>query len=421
MPGTHVYTDKVAANMVRLLKNKLVITQFMSRKNERDFNEGPPIGDSLRVKLPHRGTIRDGFDYVGQAIDRRYTTIDCTEKFGIDVDWDTIEAATQMERTDEDINENILDPMAAKLAQECDSRAARFIYLNSPNVTGALGTTPTTLAAYSAVRTRLLETAGLVGAKRKGVIVTPEMMGTLIANGNNVLALFNPTDTVAKAFKEGYIGMYGGMQYYESMSLYRHTTGVWTTVATGVTTSSGSQSGTSIAVACTTGDTFKAGDVITFASVYAVNKMTLRSTNRLKQFKIMADTTGASSTATLTISPGIVGPGSPYQNVDALPGNGVVLTLMPGTSMSNAAAKEGLFGIGLTDEAFALVGVDLPMPKKTSEEYIGKYTDPETGITAAIIRSFDFDRRAWKTRMDCWVGFGVMNAEDSSILVASLN
>lgn len=419
MPGSHVYTDKVAANMVRLLKNKLVVTSFFSRKNERDFNEGQPIGDTLRVKLPHRGTIRDGFDYVGANIDRQYTTITASEKFGIDVDWDTIEAATQMERTDADINENILDPLAAKMAQECDSRAARFVYLNSPNVTSALGTTPTTLAAYSAVRTRLLETAGLVGAKRAGVIVTPDMMGTLIANGNNVLALFNPADSVAKAFKEGYIGRYGGLDYFESMSLYAHTTGVWATVATGVTTSSGNQSGTSIACAATTGDTVKAGDIITFAAVYAVNKMTGRSTGRLKQFKIMSDATAASSAITLDILPAIVGPGSPYQNVDALPGNGVVVTLMPGTSMSNATAKSGTFGMALTNEAFALVAIDLPMPKKSSEEYIGKFTDPETNITCAIIKSFDFDRRAWKTRMDMWVGFGSMLAEDSSILIGA--
>ena len=422
MPGTHVYTDKVAANMVRLLTNKLVCTQFFSRRNERDFNEGQPIGDTLSVKLPYRGVVRDGFAYVGADIDRRYTTIVADQMFGIDVNWDTIEKAIEMERTDADINENILDPLAAQLAQECDSRAARHVYLNTPNVVGALGTTPTSLGTYSLAHTRLEENAAMNGAKRAGCIITPAMMDTIIASSSspNLLSLFLP-DIIKKAFTKGYVGEYSDLSWYKSMSLYRHTTGIWATVATGVTTSSANQSGSSLAVACTTGDTFVAGDIVTIAGVNGINPMTRRSTGRLKQFKIMANVTGAASAATLSIYPSIVGPGSPYQNVTALPGNAAVLTLMPGTTMSDATAASGLFGAALTNDAFALVAIDLPMPKKSSEDYLGKYTDPETGITVGIIRTFDFDARAWKTRMDCWIGFGNLLAEQSSVLIASLN
>lgn len=420
MAGNHVFTDAVAPEVVRLLTNKLVHTQFFSRKNERDFNEGQPIGDTLRVKLPYRGIIRNGFGYVGANVDRRYTTIVADQMFGIDVDWDTIEKAVQMERSMEDISENILDPLTAQLAQECDSRAAQFVHNNTPNMVGALGTTPTVMSTYNATRTRLKELGGWDGSKRRGMIVSPQMMETVVAGSPNVIGLFNPRDTVAKAFKEGYIGEYGGYEWYESMSLYQQVSGVWANQSGNTVTGAG-QAGSSILIACTTGDTFNVGDHITFGSVNAINPMTRRTNNRLKQFTITAATVGVGSAATLQISPAIVGPGSPYQNVDALPGNGAVLTLMPGTSMSNATAKTGLFGQAITNEAFALVGIDLPMPKSSAFDVVSSYTDPDTNITVGIIRVFDFDARKWKTRMDIWIGFGALLADNSACLIGSLN
>jgi hypothetical protein len=418
--GNHVFTDAVAPNLVRLLKNKLVFCQFFSRRNERDFNEGQPIGDTLRVKLPYRGMIRDGFQYVGAPIDRRYTTIVADQMFGIDVDWDTIEKAIQMERSMEDINDNILDPLSAQLAQEFDSRAARFAYLRTPNLAGALGTTPTALSTYNRTRSKIKELGGWDGAQRAAMIISPEMMATVVAGTPNVIGLFNPSDVVSKAFRKGYIGEYGGYSWFESMSLYQHTSGIWATHgANAVEIDGANQAGNSILISCTTGDTFKAGDKINIEGVYSVNPMTRRSTLRLKEFTILQDTIGVASAATLTISPAMIGPGSPYQNVDALPADNADLTLLPGTTMTNAAAKSGLFGQALTNEAFALVAIDLPMPKTSAFDVVMSHTDDETGITIGVIRWMDPETRSWKTRMDAWIGFGDLLAENSACLIGS--
>ncbi len=423
MPGNHVVADMVAARIVSLTVNKLGIASNMSRKFEREFQSGTPFGDTLRIKKPFRSTIRDGFTYQGQSIDRRYTTLVADQKFGADLDYDTIEKAVLMERSQEDLDKNIFDPIAAQIAQEIDSRAARHIYLNTPNVVGALGTTPTSLATYTAARTRIKELGGWETAGRIVCAVTPEMMGTIVASSSspNLLSLFQPSDTVAKAFKKGYIGEYADLSWIESMSLYRHTTGVITTQATGTTVSGGGQSGSTLNLAGTSTDTLKAGDIITIASRYGVNSMTRRSLNRLAQFKIMADATFASSAATVQIYPSITLPGSAYQNVDSNPAASDIVLLMPGTTMVDGTAKSGIFGAVFTDEAFAMVGIDLPMPTRGSQDFIGKYTDPDSGISVGIWREAQFGDRSWRTRYDVWLGFAPLLADVGSVLIASSN
>jgi hypothetical protein len=191
-------------------------------------------------------------------------------------------------------------------------------------------------------------------------------------------------------------------------------------VATGVTVSGAGQSGNSLAVACTTGDTFKRGDIVNIASVYNVNPRTKRSTGTLKQFKIMADATGAASAATLSISPSIVGPGSPSQNVDSLPVSGNTLALWPGTTMSNAAAKTGTLGIGLNKLGFAMAGVELMMPSVGGNVKVASQKkDKNTGLSISVLSLFDGVLRRQINRIDALIGFGALYADRCAVLVAS--
>ena len=420
MPGNHVYLDMVAPRITSLAVNNLGITSIFNKAFEVNFQGDKPIGDTLRVKTPHRATIRDGLSYAGQSIDRRFQNITADQIFGADLDWDTLEKALEMERSPEELDENLFSPVSAQIAQEIDSRAALFMYKNTNNITGQLGTTPTALSSYTGVRTRIKEQGGWETARRVGMMVTPDMMGTIISGSSspNLLSLF--VKDVDKAFRKGYIGEYADMSWFESMSLYRHTTGVITTQASGTTISGGSQTGTSINLAGTNGDTLKAGDTITIANVLAVNPMTRRSTNRLKHFKIMADATFAASAATVTIFPGIVATG-PYQNVDSVPANAAIVLLTPGTTMVDGTAKSGLFGCGLTNEAFALVGIDLPLPKRSAEEWVDSYMDKKSGIGIACWRWAEGRTREWHTRWDVMLGFGSQMADQSACLLGSNN
>lgn len=425
MPGTQVFTDKVAANTVRLAVNKLGVTRVLSRSHERTFNEGEPIGDTLRVRLANRGTIRDGFNYVGESMNRQYATVVADQKFGIDVEADIVEKAIQMERSSGFFPPDVLNSLSSQMAQEIDTRCARFVVRNTPMTTGAIGTTPTSLQTWSNAQTRIEEKGGFTGQKRAGMFMSPQDQETMVAGTPNVLALFNndSKSDPTRPFRKGFIADYAGWGLEKSMSMPSHVTGI---VADLTLLTVVSIDGNTLTVNCTTGDTFKINDRVSVANVGDINPMTRASLSRDKQGVITQDATAVGTTVALTVSwgsgstSGLIGPGSPYQNCTALPVAGALVTFNPGTTMVNATAKTGKFAAAFTDEAFGLVNVKIPGPDRGTFEAAGTYTDPDTGIGMQFLGRYDFETLSWQYRMDTWLGFGSFMADTSSIVIASL-
>lgn len=422
MAGNHVFTEWVAPRITDLTLNKLGVASGMSRAWERDFEREFAVGDTVLVKDKQQYFVNDGFDITNniQPIDRRYSQIIVDRAKSIAVDWDTIERALQMERSESEIEDAILEPMADFLAQAIDSDAAEFIADNTPNVLGVLGTDPSAFTTFDQARQRLFELGGWEGARRRTMALTPGALGNFrrtAATSGGFYNILQSQKDADKSFRKGFIDRISDFDVFESMSLHRHTASTWggTVEVTNAGASGGTNLEPTLALTVTDADTFTKGDKFSIASVNATNPMTRQSIGAARHFTIRASHTAVGTTATLQIWPPIIGPGSPYQNVDALPAAGADLTLWPGTSTPNG--KAGAMCIAYTDKAFALVGVDLPMPK--NEEVQAKYTDPGTGLTFAIIRSFDTYKRRWIQRLDCLYGFGRMNqAQNCSVIIA---
>jgi hypothetical protein len=397
---------------LRTLVNKLAVSQYFNTDYNKEFTKEFAVGESVRVKLPQRFKVTSGLGYQPQAIDRRYTTVIVDQILGVHFEWDSVEAALKLERGRDAIKKELLDPAMEQLAQEIDSRAAAWALANTNNVVGALGTTPTSFDIYGQARARLIENACTPG--EKGMIVSPQMMRTIVSNN---LTTFNPQNEIAKAFREGYYGHAQGFEWDESMSLYSQTAGTWAgavTVSANGLNSTGDV--TSLTVACTTGDTFNAGDVISIAAVNNANPVTRRTTGTLKQVVITQSVVGAASAATLQISPALCGPASPYQNVDALPVLNAALTLFPGTTTPNG--KSGINGLALNRDAFALVGVKLEIPKAC--EMSSQARDPKSGISISFVRMFDPITRKMVNRFDALIGFGNLYPDNCAVRVLSL-
>ena len=399
MPNQFIFPDWVAPEALRLLINQLEVSQFFDTSYNKEFSREFPVGETVRVKLPQRYLIRDGLGYNPQPINRINTTVTCNQIFGIDFEFDDFEAAVRMERKQSEISDQYLKPAMAQIAQEIDTRAALFAYQNSNNIVGVLGTDPTTMAPFAGARQRLKE-LGCPPKGEKGMIVPPQVNSSLSAL---ITPLFNPTSEISTYFKEGSLGKLWGFDWYESMSLFRHTAGTW---AGAVTVNGAGQSGTTLAINATAGDTFNIGDVFGLANVNLVNPMTRRALSNVgKTFVITAPMTalGAGNAAdVLSISPAIFGPGSQYQNVDALPINTAALTLFPGTATPNG--KSGAQGLFLHPEAFALVGVKLESPKAT--EITSQARDKKTGIPIRFVRMWDPIQKKMINTWDTVIGFG---------------
>jgi hypothetical protein len=417
VPGSYVFADWVAPECLRLLTNMLALTGYANWSYEKEFDREFAPGDTVRVKYPQQFTVVDGQTYQPQAINRINTSITVDQWMQIPFEWDGLEEALKLERSEEEIRRQYLIPAMRKLAQEAESRYSLFVFQNTNNIVGALGTTPTSLQTYSAATTRMWENAGLDASEKYGMFLTPQMQESAIAAA---IGYFHPGDELSRMWKRGYIGQYANADWFTSMSLRTFTTGIIATQAN-FTVNGANQSGSSLNINANNGDTFKVGDRFNIASVNNVNPMTLLSTNRLKQFVITQALTMSGTTGTLQIYPSILGPGSPYQNVDSLPTNTALCTFWPGTTITNGAAKTGVLGVALNDQAFFMAGVKIANPKESSVQIAAQMQDRETGIAIAFVRVFDAVEHRWINRFDSLVGFGNAYGDRCSVLIGSQN
>ena len=395
---------------LRSLLNQLVIAEEFNTDYNKEFTREFAVSETVRVKLPQRFLIRDGIGYSPQPINRIYTTVACDQIFGVDFEWDSVEAALKAERGMELIKAEYIDKAMEQIAQEIDSRAALWARNNTNNVVGILGTAPTNMDISQAARQRLIENACPPGPRR--MIVSPATMSGIV---NGTRTTFNPQDEIAMAFKEGYYGRAAGFDWFESMSLYSQTSGVR---AGAVTINGGGQSGSNILINATAGDTFFQGEKFNIDLVYNANPKTRRSTGVFKQFVITQDYVALGTAAdNLNISPGITGPGSQYQNVDSLPADTAALTFWPGTTAPSTGPKSGVVGFALHRDAFAMVGVKLETPKAV--EISSQTRDPKTGISVRFVRMFDPQQSKMINRFDVLLGFGNLYADQCAVAIAS--
>ena len=416
-PGSFVFTDWVAPECLRLLTNMLAMTGYANWDYEKEFNREFAPGDTVRVKYPQLWTVTDGFDYEPQAINRINTTITLDQPMQIGFEWDSLEAALKLERAKEEISRQYIMPAMRKMASEAESRFSTFAFFNTNNVTGAIGTTPTAMQTFGGATTRMLENGGMDVSNRFGMFISPQMQENAVAA---TAAVFHPGDEISRAFKRGYIGQYADADWFTSLNLQTFTTGNIQT-QTSLTVNASGQSGSTINLNATTADTMLRGDRFSIANVFNVNPMTLTSTNRLKQFIVLASQTAAASAFTnLSIYPAIIGPGSPYQNVSALPVDLSAITFWPGTTYTNGTPITGVMGMAMNDYAFFMAGGKLMMPKGSSVEIAEQRQDPDTGLSIAFIRQFDGRSRSMINRLDMLIGFGNAYGDRCACAIGSL-
>lgn len=408
MANSFQFVDWLTMESLRVLVNSVQVAQFFNTDYNKEYEQEFPVGETIRVKYPQRFTIRTGLGYNPQALDRRSTNVVVDQIFGVDFDWDSIEKALKMERGEDAIKREYIVPAMKQIANEIDSRAAQFAYLHTNNIVGILGTNPTSVDIFQQARERMINLACPPG--EKGMIVTPSINTSLVPA---LASFFNPASDISKQYREGSIGRLSGFDWYEDVNLYQHTAGTAGTAAP-VLISGVQTGGSTITVIGTAGETFLKGDVISIDAVRMVNPMSRRVVGAEdKQFVVTANLTLTGGADTLNISPAIVGPGSQYQNVDALPLAGALITLFPGTS-----APQGLTGsnsLALHPDAFALVGVKLEVPKAV--EMASQQRDPKTGIAVRFVRMFDPQQSKMVNRFDVLMGFGELYPDNCAVRV----
>lgn len=408
MANNFLNTNWISMKILVFLQNMLEVASVFNAEWESEFGKNFPVGSSVQVKLPQRWLVTDGLGYQPQGINRLATTINLDQIFGIHFEWDSYERLVKMERSQEELEENYLKPAALQLAQEVDSRAAFYGYQNASNVVGTLGTDSTAINPFTAAERRLYEKACPKGLRH--LCLSPSLMESYVKTN---VTQFNPAPEISKMYRTGVLGTAAGWEWYRSNSLYKHTAG--TAASHSVTVTGAGQSGNSLIITGTLNDTIKAGDKFSIANVNGVNPTTRRAGSMgVQNLTVLQDYTLSGNPDTIQVSPAIYGPGSQYQNVDALAADAAALTFWPGTNTPSGLS--GIISLGLSKYAYALSGGKLEVPKAV--ERAEQTEDPDTGMAIRFVRAWDQRESKMTNRFDMCIGFGNLYPDNGAVAVA---
>lgn len=416
--GAAVTVDSgwIAKKALSMLINKLGFAMSMDKRYTNDFMSMDfPIGESMKVRKAFRPVGRVGLTMQPQNIQSKWVTVQMNQPFGVDLTWNDWEKILQMPR---DGVEQYLEPSVDFIANQIEVAAFNFAVANCPNIVGALGTNPSDSLIADSVRVMLLNHGGF-REYNTDIWLTPAAMRS-IRSGERTT--FNPAVDQSKFFRRGYLGEAAGLDWNESVCLPNYTAGVTAVAAGAFLVGAAGQSGSTLAITGTNSDIIKAGTIIGITGTKFVNPGTRQAVGGSTDyftFQTKYDVTIGGGVGTLTLPDGfeILGPGDPYQNIDALPAASAPLVIFPGTtSPGGATPKSGALGIACAPEAYFMVSAK--WPDKAPGVEISNAKSKKTGIELSIVKGFQIQDRSSLIRIDAAVGFGAALAENAATVIA---
>ena len=393
--------SEIVREIMMILKNNLSFTRFVTRKyDSRYTSSGGKKGYTIDLRLPSRFTVGDGpvmqlQEYVEQSV-----PLTLNHQFHTAISFTTADLTLTM---DDFKRQAALDSQISELANEIDRVGLLECYREVANYVGTPATIPNTSNVYLNGGALLDEEA--VPQNPRYAVIGTRMNATIVPA---LQGLFQSAPKIAAQYETGNMGSntLGFNAWEKDQNIPTHTVGALggTPLVNGA-----NQTGSSI---ITNGWTsaaatrLKRGDIIQFASVYAVNPKSRQSTGQLRNFVVTADTASdASGNMTIPISPPLIPPdgsGNPtqYQTVNTSPAHVAAVTIFGHASThANAVTPQGLL---FHPEAFVLASVDLEMPPNTWGDRVA---DDELGISVRILKQYSINDDQVPCRVDVLCGW----------------
>lgn len=353
------------------LTNNLGMVKSATRQYEGDFIAGR--GSSIRIENPVR--------YVGQNTNTITTFEDTVEtQTTLFVDKVALVAPSfsqvELSRSVTNFNQTYAKPIGIRLGNLVAVELQNTLNLGVHNMVGS--TAP--LSGFNGVddaKTRLQE-MGVEWVDMYCGLSPKSMSGVR----QGTLGLFTPSQN-DKIIMRGSIGMYDDFEMFWDQTMAKHTTG--TMPGSPVVAVGGVTDGSNIVNL--TGFTasqigvLTAGDVISFAGIYAVNPQSKQTLSNLAQFTVQStvNSSAGAGTATITLDVPILF-NSPYQNVSALPTAGTSITAFGVTTA-------GTFVSYMKNQAYTKTGVAVVAPQRVRNPGAVtsiSETDTETGLAMCL-------------------------------------
>ena len=384
MANTILTPTAVTREALRVLHQKLNFVGNITRDYDDSYaKSGAKIGDSLKIRLPNQYTVRSGATLSAQDTTESSVTLQVGTQKGVDLNFTSVDLTLSLD----DFSKRIIEPAMSVLAANIEADALNMykdVYQSIWNG-GSAATFNKTLDG------RVLLNRSLAPYDNRTALMDSTAMADLV---KDTKTLFQDSASLAKQFKEGYMGRAAGFDFNENTLMPSHTRGA---ANASYLVNGASQTGASLIVDTGTGAA-SVGDVFTIAGVYSVHPETKVSTGVLQQFVVTAAYAGGSGT--VSISPSIVTSGA-TQNVSGSPADNAAITFL-GTA-STAVQTSLLFQKG----AFAFATADLVMP----EGIDFARREVMDGISMRIVRQYDINNDKFPCRLDVLYGYKTLRAQ----------
>jgi len=385
----------IAREAAALLEELSPFCKNVNKARQEEFGkdiQGYKPGSSVTVKIPPTGVVYSGATFAGGGSAPDFQEGQITLSLNTQKHVPLTFSATEKLLNITDFKERILMPQMTTLAAAVEADLLLQAVQATPNIVGTAGSIPTSMKTFSQARAKLQR--NLAPTAPRYMMMSDEVNVELV---DSTKAQFNPAAEVEKMFYEGSLGKAQGAGWYECINLPTITNG---TRAGSITVSGATQTGSSLVVGCTSGDTFKKGEVITLAGAFEVHPLTGTATTTLRQFVITADVTAAAATATLPIYP-TIDTAMPNQTVSASPTNGGAVTFWG----SNATGYKN----NLMWHRDAYTAAFAPLPVLASCE--GYTARLPSGISVRVMTFGNGQTDTESTRVDILYGFAAVRGQ----------
>jgi len=333
----------ITGAVAEVLENRIAFAKTSYHGFDDSFrNIGAKHGDTANLRVPGFATYRSGQNAQPSAMNDTYVPVTLTQG-GSDFMLTSQELALNID----DLKKQRLDAMASIVASEIDY-AGMALYKKVANTTGVPGTAPTNFSTVLAAGSKLAQLAVPPGDLYN--VMHPDMQAGIITGMSGT---FNPSADISEQYRKGTIGYAAGFAHSMDSQAPTHTYGTYTGTPTVVAPADGAT--TIVTAAWTAADTMNIGDTFTVANVYAVNPITKRQTNFLKQFVVTAlMTADGGGAATVSFDPPMQLTG-PTQNINALPVTSARITPTAATAKVSPVSFVG------HPQAFVMASADLEL------------------------------------------------------------
>jgi hypothetical protein len=388
MANSLLTISMITREAVRLFRNSNAFIMNINRQYDDAFAKtGAKIGTTLRIRLPNDYTVTSGPALSAQDTTEQSTTLTVATQQHVDVSFNSVDRTMSLD----DYSERVLSPMINNLGGAVAStimggaEGGVCNYVANTNASTGAVIAPTSDTWLNAGATLDLNSAQMTGRK---IVADPRTMARTV---NSLSGLFNPSAAISKQYKNARVYDALNFDWFQDQTVIKHTTGSFSAG----TVASASQTGTTITTNAITG-TLALGDIITFANVYAVNRVTKVSTGELRQFVVTA--AAANGATSISIYPAIVPPsgGSPvqYQTVTASPAASAAISLV------NNASEVYRKNIAYAPDAVTMVTADLMMPEGVME----RARETFDGLSMRMVTQYIIGTDQAATRLDILYG-----------------